>query len=121
MYVLDNMSCIKEDDILSIHIGKERPKLKDVYHLVSRTWAPRWRELGIELGLDHHMIEIIECNHRNDCETCCNKLFIKWLDTNCGATWEMLINAMDGLSDGKCCLSPTCVCCVCMCVSVYVL
>jgi len=79
---------------------------------VSRSWAPKWRQLGVGLGLDHHMIEIIECNHRNDCETCCSKMFIKWLDINPGATWEMLINVMDEISDGKCCLSVYACACV---------
>ena len=69
--------------------------------MVSRTWAPRWRQLGVGLGLDHHLIDIIECNHPTNCETCCSKMFIKWLDVDLSASWERLIDVMDELSDGK--------------------
>ena len=86
---------------ISVSIGTKRPKLKDINRFVSRTWAPRWRQLGVELGLDHGLTEIIEYNHPNDCETCCREMFTTWLDVCPDASWEMLINAIDKLLDGK--------------------
>ena len=63
-------------------------------------WAPKWRNLGTKLNIQQHLMDIIECNHSNDCETCCSKMFSGWLDTNPGACWEDIITAVDSLSSG---------------------
>ena len=37
----------------------------------------------------------IECDHPNDCESCCSKMFLEWLDSNPTASWEDIIAAVD--------------------------
>ena len=56
--------------------------------------TPRWRELGLELVSDNNILNVIETNHRNDVDTCCRKMFEKWLDMRPSASWNQLITAL---------------------------
>ena len=49
-------------------------------------------------------MDIIEYDHRNDCETCCSRMLSEWLDNTPHATWENLINATDNLSSSGMCI-----------------
>ena len=81
-----------------IHIGKERPEIKDLYKYVVPKWASKWRELGTQLDVAQHLMDIIERDHPNDCMGCCIKLFSDWLDSNLTASWGDVITAVDGIS-----------------------
>jgi len=85
-----------------VYSGRKKPKIKDIHNHLIPKWAPRWKELGIQLGIDQHLINIIEYDHRNDCKSCCIEMFTKWLDSNPTASWEDIITAVDNLSsNGK--------------------
>ena len=87
--------------IVCVGVGKERPTLKDINNHIVPQWAPQWRQLGVELNLCDHVMNIIEHDHPNDSETCCSKMLTEWLDNNSAATWGDLNAAMDNLqSDG---------------------
>ena len=89
--------------VLILYLGTERPLLKDCNKHVVPWWAPQWRQLGIELDMDHCMMDIIEYNHPNDCERCCLEMLVGWLDKFPTASWEDLIFAVDNLlSFGMC-------------------
>ena len=60
-------------------------------------WASKWRQLGIQLNIDQHLMDNIERNHWNDCEGCCSKMFSDWLDFNPTASWDDIITAVDNL------------------------
>ena len=51
----------------------------------------------MELGVDHHVMNIIEHDYPNDCEACCSKMMCEWLDNNPTTSWEDLIVAIDNL------------------------
>ena len=56
----------------------------------------KWFELGVAL-LDsqyHHTLTTIEMDARNDAETCCKRMFTKWLNTDELASWDKLIDAL---------------------------
>ena len=59
--------------------------------------APQWRQLGKLLKVADHLMNIIEHDHPNDCETCCSKMMTEWLDNNPTASWEDVITAVDNL------------------------
>ena len=61
-------------------------------------WASKWKQLGKQLNIDRHLMDIIEYDHPNDCETCCIKMFSEWLDCNPIASWEDVNAAEDNLS-----------------------
>ena len=80
------------------YTGKEEPKLKDIDNYVVPKWASKWKQLGAQLNVAQHLMDIIEQNHSDDCENCCGKMFAEWLNINCAPTWEDIINAVDNLS-----------------------
>ena len=85
-----------------IYAGKDIPHIKDIHNHVVPKLAPKWRQLGALLNIDQHLMDIIENNHPNDCESCCSEMFSEWLDSNPTASWEDIITAVDNLSpDGK--------------------
>ena len=79
-------------------IGKCKPKIEDLQNHVVPKWASKWKQLGKQLNIDEHLMDIIDCDHPNDCETCCNEMFFEWLDCNPFASWEDIITAEDNLS-----------------------
>jgi len=59
--------------------------------------APQWRWLGKELEAADHLMNIIQYDHPNDCETCCSRMLTEWLDGNPNACWEDVISAISNL------------------------
>ena len=57
--------------------------------------AMNWKQLGRNLEIDSSLLNIIEKNNPNDCESCCTKMLSEWLDVTPAASWQMLFNAMD--------------------------
>ena len=43
----------------------------------------------------HDQLEIIDCNHPNNVEECCSKMFNHWLTVDPDATWDKLLNALE--------------------------
>ena len=78
--------------------GKETPNIKDIRNYVVPKWAAKWRQLGTQLNIDQHVMDIVECDNRNDCRSCCLKMFCKWLEINHVASWEDILTAVDSLS-----------------------
>jgi len=76
---------------------KEQPLSKDLNNHVVPWWAPKWRQLGAELGVGDHLMDIIEHNHPNNCETCCRKMLGEWLRRTPSACWEDLTTTVDKL------------------------
>ena len=56
-------------------------------------WASKWRQLGTQLNIDQHLMDIIECDNPNDCKSCCLEMFRKWLEVSPGASWEDIVTA----------------------------
>ena len=88
-----NITCAQQH-----YTVKEKPKLKDIYNHVVPKYASKWRQLGTQLNIDQHLMDNIEHDHPNDCESCCSKMFSEWLDINPPASWEDIITAVDNLS-----------------------
>ena len=43
----------------------------------------------------HDQLEIINCDHPNNVEECCSKMFSHWLTVDPDATWDKLLNALE--------------------------
>jgi len=73
--------------------------LKDIDNHVVPRWAPQWRQLGRQLSIADHHLNIVEHDHPNDCEACCSKMLSNWLDENesSNVTWDVLLYALDNL------------------------
>ena len=61
-------------------------------------WASKWRQLGTQLNIDQHLMDIIEHDNLNDCKRCCSKMFSEWLNSKPNTSWEDIITAVDNLS-----------------------
>ena len=83
---------------MCVNLGMDKPKTKDIHNHVVPKWASKWRQLGTQLNIDQHLMDIIEHDHPNDCESCCSKMFSEWLDSSSAASWEDIIDAVDNLS-----------------------
>ena len=81
-----------------LYAGKEKPAIKDIHNYVIQKWASKWRQLGTQLNIDRHLMDNIECDHPSDCESCCRKMFSKWLDINPAASWDDIVTAVDTLT-----------------------
>ncbi|XP_065883167.1 NACHT, LRR and PYD domains-containing protein 14-like, partial [Dysidea avara] len=79
----------------------ERATMKDIENHVVVRWAPQWRQLGRQLRIEEHQMNIIEHDHPNNCEECCSKMLSDWLEQNTynDTTWEVLIRAIDKLPE----------------------
>ena len=53
--------------------------------------------MGVELKVGDHLMNNIQKDYPTDCETCCAKLLIEWLDSTPSASWDSLITAVDRL------------------------
>ena len=58
----------------------------------------KWFNLGLQLlprdSKYETELNTIEADTKNDAETCCRKMFSKWLSTDELANWDKLINAL---------------------------
>jgi len=76
--------------------------MRDLANHVVPRWASKWRNLGMQLKIDYHLMDNIQQDFPSDCEMCCNKMLAEWLQSNSAACWEDLIVAVDNLlSYGK--------------------
>ncbi len=53
---------------------------------------PDWFPLGIQLGLSHAKLKVIERNNPRDCVQCLHDMIADWIER--GATWEKLVKAL---------------------------
>lgn len=71
--------------------------MKDISNHVIPLWAPKWKQLGTQLGLQEHVINNIEHNPPHDSENHCRNMFAKWLEMNVAASWADVISAVDNV------------------------
>lgn len=78
--------------------GGDRPTLRDLNTHVVQSIAPKWRDLGIMLGISHEILKDIEVKcHGSDQTEFCRKLLIKWLQIHTNPSWNQLIGALKGI------------------------
>ena len=59
--------------------------------------APDWRDLGTQLLHEKytHKLNVIQADHPNKVEDCCDKMFQYWLEVDTEANWNKLIDALE--------------------------
>ena len=84
---------------ITMHVGKERPQMKDLENHVITRYAPQWIQLGKQLSINQCLLNIIRHDHGRDCVECCSRMLDAWLQENThdNVTWDILINAIDRL------------------------
>ena len=74
--------------------------MKDLNRYVAkRKYAIDWKDIGAELGLDDHVLDVIENDHRNQTRTCFKKALNQWLRLfPTKATWRTLEVALTNVT-----------------------
>ena len=77
------------------------------YQRICRKHAVDWKNIGIELGLQLCILNIIEKNHPLNCEACFLAMIEKWKElTSENATWSALEVALTNVNRQKLDLDP---------------
>ena len=85
----------------------ERPTMKDLNRYVTKKYATDWYDIGIELGLELDVLDIIENDHPLRGKTCFQKTLDKWLKLNTNdATWRSLEVALTNVNRANLKLDP---------------
>ena len=64
--------------------------------------APKWRSIGVQLGVPHHELDIIQANNRGDphmVQNCLSRVFDWWLKNEQNVTAEKLAQAVHTLGE----------------------
>ena len=84
----------------------EKPTMKDLNRYVTRKYASDWLEIGIELGLDLDVLNIIESDNPLKCVACLRNTLDKWLKFYTDATWKTLEIAITNVNRSKLGMNP---------------
>ena len=80
--------------------------MKDLNRYVTRKYANDWLDIGIELGLDFDVLNIIGNDNLQKCEACLMNTLAKWLKLNTDATWKTLEIAITNVNRSKLKINP---------------
>ena len=84
-----------------LFLGSHYPTPKQIRNILkpgTSGVAVRWYDLGLQLLDDvagPGVLELIKADHRNNNNTCCNEMFVKWLQMKPDATWNELVRALN--------------------------
>jgi len=79
--------------------GIHKPSMKDIANCVVVRWASKWKEIARQLNIEEYLIRNIEKDYPSNCVQCCEIMLSDWLEQSRHPTWEMLINALDQVSE----------------------
>ena len=74
---------------------QQKPKLKDLYELVSPDYASAWMEIGTELNVPIGELRIIKVNNRFCVSSCCDRMLEKWLEIDTDPSWGKITKAIE--------------------------
>ena len=81
-------------------IGNEKPEISELHRSVVPKYAARWKDLGIQLKIPEHHLDIIAANNKQSqsyCQDCCKAMLKKWMEITPDATRNVLQKAIDDL------------------------
>ena len=59
-----------------------------------------WKEFGLHLGVEPHVLEIIDNECRGKVAKCKIKLYQYWLDNDSTPSWEKVAQALKNINKG---------------------
>ena len=92
-----------EFQLLLVHVlctGTDYPTPKQIRNILKPQTsgvAVKWYDLGIQLlddGVGPGVLDLIKADHHNDNNTCCNEMFVTWLQMEPNATWSQLVSTL---------------------------
>ena len=76
-----------------------RPALKDLQKYITRRYATKWKELGIQLDLNEETLSVIQANNPLNAVGCCNAMLSGWLQVDTNASWQKVFIAIDNCTE----------------------
>ena len=81
--------------------------MRGLNRYVTSKYAADWYDIGIELGLEIHVLKCIERDHPSQNATCFQKTLDEWLTSNKDdTTWSALEVAITNVNRAKLGLDP---------------
>ena len=81
--------------------------MKDLNRYVVKRYATDWYDIGIELGLELDVLDIIKKDNCQECVTCFQKTLNKWLQLNSDdTTWKTIEIALTNINRTNLGLNP---------------
>ena len=88
-------------------IENKRPTMKELNRYVTRKHATDWYDIGIELGLELEVLDIIKKDNPQQSATCFQETLNMWLQLNSdNATWKTLEVALTNVNRAKLQMDP---------------
>ena len=98
--------CLTDYCVLFWLIEDDPPTMKDLNRYVTKKYATKWFDIGLELGLELHTLDAIEADHSQRCVTCFRKTLDMWLKLNGKPTWKSLEVALTNVERQQLDLDP---------------
>jgi len=80
--------------------------MRDLNRYVIKKCATDWKDIGLELGLQHSTLKVVKHNNPLQVEDCLEEVLDKWLQLNRNTTWRTLEVALTNVSRQKLGLDP---------------
>ena len=99
--------------MLHIHTGlhtkysaglRSQPELPDLMNEVAAKIPGKWRDVGLQLGLDHGALDGIAAISPGDINHCYSNVFTRWKSQNSQAnpyTWSTVVQALEAEAVGE--------------------
>ena len=71
-------------------IEEKIPEMKDLHRYVINTYAPEWKDIGLELNLKATALDIIAEDNPLNCKARFESTLDLWLKSTSHATWKIL-------------------------------
>ncbi|XP_065901376.1 uncharacterized protein [Dysidea avara] len=84
----------------------DTPTMWDLNRYVTRKHATMWRDVGLELKLEHSVLKGIEKDNPQDTTNCFKEVLDKWLRLTPSATWKELEIALTNVNRMQLVLDP---------------
>ena len=83
-------------------LESDTPTLRDLNNYVTRKYAYKWKDVGVELGIKLYELNRIEKDNPKDSRTCFQEMLHYWLKSSSHATWKMLEDALTNAIKQEC-------------------
>jgi len=80
--------------------------MRDLNRYVTKKYAADWKDIGIELGLELSVLDVIEKDYRDQSIHCFQNTLDQWLKLNCDVTWKTLEVALTNVRRQQLGLDP---------------
>ena len=80
------------------------PELADLMDEIAAEIPGKWRDVGVQLGLDHRVLDGIATISLEDTNHCYSNVFTKWKNLNSTThpyTWSTVVQALESRTVGE--------------------